>query len=112
MSKFLLAYAFIEMELFDSLGERIQSPVSSRSEGSATRVYRPERHGAERSQREPVFGSRFRLSWSSRGSDQAFVVVGRWAVPFREEVRTREIHLATGDKRNGIAEPGTAFDVA
>src|SRR5215510_368422 len=84
----------------------------SGSDRSAARFYRAERDGAERTQRKSVFRSRIRFSWSSRGSDQAAVVVGRRTVFIREATGTREIHLAAGDERNGIAEPGTAFDVA
>src|SRR5690349_2985980 len=84
----------------------------SRSDRSAARFYRVERDGAERTEGKPVFGSRIRLSWSSRGSDQAAVVVGGCVVPLREEIGTRKIHLAASDERHGIVEPGTAFDVA
>src|SRR5215470_5071745 len=84
----------------------------SRSNRSATRFYRVERDGAERTQGKPVLGSRVRFSWSSRRSDQAAVVVGRRTVPIREETGTRKIHLAASDEWDGIAEPGTAFDVA
>src|SRR5262249_35636596 len=84
----------------------------SRSDRSAARFYRAERDGAERTQGKPVFRSRVRLSWPPRRSDQAAVVVGRRAVFIREATGTREIHLAASDERNGIAEPGTAFDAA
>src|SRR5262249_48165824 len=84
----------------------------SRSYRSAARFYRVERDGAERTQGKSILGSRVRVSWSSWGSDQAAVVVGRWPVLIRKEIGTRKIHLAASNEWNGIAQPGTAFDVA
>ena len=62
--------------------------------------------------RKSLLWSRLRFPWAARGSGQGVVVGRRRAVPVRQAIGEREIYLATSDERNGVADAGTAVDVA
>ena len=86
--------------------------IAAGSDGSAARVHGVERDGADGTRGKSIFWSGVHLSREARRSDQSVVVGWRRAVFVREEIGERKIHLAAGDEWNGVADAGTAVDVA